>query len=99
MAQGNFWSNRDVLPLKRGVGYTWAYFSPNTLDYAFNRDFPGGSVVKNPPANAGDVGSILGLGRTLKDGNGNQIHYSCLGNPMDRGAWRATDHGVAKSWR
>ena len=97
MAQGNFWRNRGVLPLERGVGYTWAYFSPNTLNYAFNRDFPGGSVVKNPPTNAGDVGSILGLGRTLRDGNGNRIQYSCLGNPMDRGAWQATDHGVAKS--
>ena len=54
-------------------------------------------MVKNPPTNAGDVGSILGLGRTLRDGNGNQIQYSCLGNPMDRGAWQATDHGVSKS--
>ena len=95
MIQGNFWSNRGVLPLKRGVGYIWAYFSPNTLNYAFNRDLPGDSVVKNPPANAGDVGSVLGLGRTPRDGNG--IHDSCLGNPMDRGAWWATDHGVAKS--
>ena len=48
-------------------------------------------MVKNPPANAGDVGSIPG------EGNGSPLQYSCLGNPMDRGAWRATAHGVTKS--
>ena len=48
--------------------------------------FPGDSVVKNPPANAGDMGSIPGLGRSPKEGNGNPLQYSCLGNPMDRGA-------------
>ena len=52
--------------------------------------------VKNPPANAGDVGSIPGSGRSPGEGNGNPLQYSCLGNPMDRGAWRATVHGVAK---
>ena len=51
------------------------------------RGFPGGSVVKNPPANAGDVGSIPGLGRCPGEGNGNVVQYSCLGNPMDRGTW------------
>ena len=45
---------------------------------------------------AGDVGSISGLGRSPRGGNGNSLHYSCLENPMDRGAWRATVHGVAK---
>ena len=59
--------------------------------------FPGGSVEKNLPANAGDVGSIPGLGRSL-GGNDNPLQDSCLGNPMDRGAWRAMVHGVAKSW-
>ena len=58
--------------------------------------FLGGSVVKNPPANAGDVGLIPGLGRSLGKGNGNPPQYSCLGNPMDRGAWWATVHEVAK---
>ena len=43
--------------------------------------FPGGSVVKNPPANAGDVGLIPGLGRYPGEGNGNELQYSCLGNP------------------
>ena len=52
--------------------------------------FRGGSVVKNPPANAGDVGLIPGLGRSPGEGNGNPFHYFCLGNHMDRGAWRAT---------
>ena len=53
-------------------------------------------MVKNPPANAGDVGLIPGLGRPLGKGNGNPPQYSCLGNPMDRGAWWATVHEVAK---
>ena len=59
--------------------------------------FPGGSVVKNPSANAGDAGSIPGLGRSPGEGNANPLQYPYLGNPMDRGAWRATVHGVAKS--
>ena len=58
--------------------------------------FPGGSVVKNPPANAGDVGSISGSGKSPGEGNGNPFQYSYLGNPMDRGAWQATVHGVEK---
>ena len=58
--------------------------------------FPGDSVVKNLPANAGDVGLIPGLGRSPGGGNGNPLQYSCLGNPTDREAWRATVHGVAK---
>ena len=52
-------------------------------------------MVKNLPANAGDVGSIPGLERPLGKRNDNPLQYSCLGNPMDRGAWRATTHGVA----
>ena len=54
-------------------------------------------MVKNPPANAGDTGSIPGLGRPPGGGNGNPLQYSCLENPMDRGAWWATVHGVSKS--
>ena len=60
-------------------------------------DFPGGVVVKNMPANARDVGSIPGLGRSPGGGNGNPLQYSCLENPMDREAWKATVHEVAKS--
>ena len=48
--------------------------------------FPGGSVVKNPPANAGDTGLIPGSGRSLGEGSGNPLQYSCLENSMDRGA-------------
>ena len=58
--------------------------------------FPGGSVVKSLPANAGDQGLIPGLGRSPGEGNGNTLQYSCLGNPMDRRAWRATVHRVTK---
>ena len=54
-------------------------------------------MVKNPLANVGDPGSILGSGRSPGGGNGNLLQYSCLGNPIDRGAWRATVHGVAES--
>ena len=53
-------------------------------------------LVKNPPANAGDAGSIPGSGRSPGEGNGNPLQYSCLENSMDREAWWATDHGVAK---
>ena len=56
--------------------------------------FPGGSMVKNPPANAGDAGSIPGSGRAPGEGNGNPLQYSCLGNPKDRGAWRPADYGL-----
>ena len=62
--------------------------------------FPGGAVVKNLPANVGDerdVGSIPGSGRSPEEGNGNPLQYSCLENPMDRGAWWVTVHRVAKS--
>ena len=59
--------------------------------------FPGGSEDKASPCNAGDPGSIPGLGRSPGEGNGNPLQYSCLENPMDRGAWRATVHRVAKS--
>ena len=58
--------------------------------------FPDGSVVKNPPANAGDADSIPGSGRSPEGGNGYSLQYSCLENPMDRGAWRAIVHGVTK---
>ena len=57
-------------------------------------------MVNNPPANAGDAGDaglIPGLGRPPGEGNDSPLQYSCLRNPMDRGAWRATVHGVTKS--
>jgi len=58
--------------------------------------FSGGSVVKSLPSNAGDAGSIPGSGRSPGEGNDKPLQYSCLQNPMDRGAWRAAVHGVAK---
>ena len=58
--------------------------------------FPSGAVVKNPPADAGEAGSIPGLGISPEEGNGNPFQYSRLENPMDRGAWQATVHGVTK---
>ena len=60
-------------------------------------NFPSDSVVKNLPANARGMGSISRLGRSSGGGNGNPLQYSCLGNPMDRGALWATYHGVSKS--
>ena len=68
---------------------------PKVLSY-HSKGFPGVLVVKNPPANATDLASILGSGRSPGGGNGNPFQYSCLGNPMDSGAWRATVHRVAK---
>ena len=59
--------------------------------------FPGGSAVENLPANSGDAGSIPGSGRSPGERNGKLLQYSCLGNPMDRGAWQATVHGVTNS--
>ena len=61
-----------------------------------NLGFPGVSAVKNPLANVGDMGSIPGWGRSPGGGNGNPLQYSCLENPMDRGAWCATVHGGHK---
>ena len=59
--------------------------------------FPGGSAVKNPPTNAGDLCLIPGLGRSPGEGNGNPLQYSCLEHPVDRGAWSDTVYGAAKS--
>ena len=60
--------------------------------------FPGGSDGKESACNAGDPGSIPGSGRSPGEVNGNPLQYPCLENPMDRGAWQASVHGVAKSW-
>ena len=60
--------------------------------------FPGGLDSKESACNAGDLGSIPGSGRSPGEGNDNPLQYFCLKNPMDRGAWQATVHGVAKHW-
>ena len=62
-----------------------------------HRSFPGGSEVKASACNAGELGSFPGSGRSPGEGNGNSLQYSCLENPMDRGAWWATVHGIAES--
>ena len=75
------------------------YFIHCVSNYILFWGFLGGSVVKNPPANAGsagDVGSVAGLGRSLEGGNGNPLQYSCLGNPMEKGAWQPIVHGGRK---
>ena len=60
--------------------------------------FPGGPDSKESASKAGDSSSIPGSGRSPGEGNGKPLQYSCLENPMDRGAWQVTIHGVAKSW-
>ena len=75
--------------------YSWAERGVGRV-----RGFPHGATVKNQPANAGDIrvmGSIPGWGRSPGGGQGNPLQYSCLENPMDRGAWRAMVHTVAQS--
>ena len=72
---------------------------PQKLKRALSYDLgvPGGSVGKESACNVGDLGSIPGSGRSPGGGHGNPLQYSCLENPMDRGAWWATVHGVTKS--
>ena len=78
-----------------------AHFGSDTTMYLKEIEpflgFPGGSEVKAPACNAGDPGSIPGLGRSPGGRHGNPLQHSCLETPMDRGGWRAAVHGVAKS--
>ena len=64
---------------------------------SFCTGFPGGSEVKASACKVGDLGSIPGSGRSPGERNGNPLQYSCLGSPMDRGAWQTTVHGVTNS--
>ena len=66
--------------------------------YKFVWGFPDSSMVKKPTCNVEDPGSIPGLGRSPGGGHGNPLQYPCLENSMDRGAWQATVHGIAKRW-
>ena len=79
----------DMIHVSPGMSNGWSLSSITGI--------PGSSVEKKPPASEGDAGLIPGLGRSPGEGNGNPLRYSCLGNPKDRGAWRTTIHGVAKS--
>ena len=74
----------------------FSYFSIEPFCFTL-AGFLGGSAGKESACSAGDLGSIPGLGRSPGDGNGNPLQYSCLGNPMGRGAWQPTVHGVTKS--
>ena len=67
------------------------------LFHSLSSPFPGGSDGKESACKAGDLGSIPGLGRSLREGNGYSLQYSCLENPMDTEAWQVTIHGVARS--
>ena len=69
----------------------------NAANETLRPDLPGGSVVRNPLANAGDAGSVPGSGRSPGVGNGNPFQHSCLENSMDRRAWWTTVHGVTES--
>ena len=71
-------------------------FEPTQFYLEVVLDFPGGSDGKASAYNAGNLGLIPGLGRSLGEGNGNPLQYSCLENPMDRGVWQATVNGLAR---
>ena len=85
-------SQTQVLSLKLNIWILFIYLLISVLG------FPCCSVVKNLSANVGDMGLIPGSGRSPGGRNGNPLQYSCLGNPMDRGAWQATVHGITESW-
>ena len=72
--------------------------SSEVQNAASNLELPSGSEVKASASNAGDPGSIPGSGRSSGEGSGNPLQYSCVENPMDREAWWAAVHGVAKTW-
>ena len=79
----------------------WSEKIPHTMEQRSptchkKEGFPGGSVGKEPACNARDPDSVPGLERSLGGGNGNPLKYSCLENPMDRGAWQAAVHGVTR---
>ena len=74
------------------------FFAFYLFTYLFLLGFLCGSDGKESAYNAGDLGSIPWSGGSSGERNGNPLHYSCLENPVDRGAWWATVHGVAKSW-
>ena len=89
----DLWTKQQIL---RSLSSLWFNYVQLLKQYFWG--FPGGSEVKVSACNARNLGSIPGSGRSPGEGNGNPLQYSCLENPVDRGAWWATDHGVAKSW-
>ena len=95
VATGCVHSQSDPPTLSRAASPQASALAP--LQSGWNMGLPFGSVVKNLPANVGDTDSISGSGRSPGKGNGNPLQYSCLGNPMGRGAWCATVHSITKS--
>ena len=79
------------------IGFVFAFFAWFFKPPMAQADLPHGSAGKESACSAGDVGLITGLRRSPGEGNGNLLQYSCLENPMDRGTWQTTVHGVAKS--
>ena len=79
------------------IYYTQIFFPENSYYMFSSLGFPGSSVSKESSSNSGDPGSIPGLGRSPGKGDGNPLQYSCLENPMDRGAWQATVYGLARN--
>ena len=90
MDRGAWWA------IVHGVTKSETQLSDYTFTF-FHVGFSSGSGVKNLPANAGVVSSVPGSGRSPGEGNGSSLQYSCLGHPMDRGAWQTIFHGVMKS--
>ena len=95
VCQGNDVKNNNIW-ISCNLLYSFIFIEWSIIDL---QGFSGGSVVKNLPANTGDAGSIPGLGRSPGEGNDDPLHYSCLWNPMDRGAWLATVHRSHKRLR
>ena len=73
-----------------------SFLTVNLLSLCYDKSFPGGSVGKESACNAGDLGLIPGLERSPGERNGNPLQYPCLENPMDRGSWWATLHGITR---
>ena len=93
-------TTNKIIKVKNELSATGGKKQGSKLIMNEGEGFPGGSVVKNPPANAGDAAdavSLSGSGRSPRGGKGNLLQYSCLGNLTDRGAWQATVPGVTKS--
>ena len=91
------WTFQEPSPKQTVLPVSWRENTKFDIIKRHIMGFPGGSVVKNVPVNAGDMGLNPESGRSRGGGNGNPLQYSCLGNPMDRGTWWAAVHGVAKS--
>ena len=101
---GNFWlasiSDLIVSILQNRTGgppiTLWVLFNKLKLDKVIPPGFPGGSALKNPPANGGNLNSILGSWSPPREANGNPLQYFCLGNPVNRGTWWASVRRITK---